>query len=93
MTAPPSSVGEPILTREVFDRVRVELSGRAERGEPTERSTSLLLRVVHCGVCQKPAYRFNGGSHSQFPRYRCSSMTKADKCGDITIKLDDAETV
>lgn len=84
---------DPILTREVFDRVRVELANRSKRGEPTKRSTSLLLRVIHCGMCGQPAYKFNGGSHSQFPRYRCSSMTKAAKCGNRTIPLpyvDDA---
>jgi len=78
---------EPILTREVFDRLTVELAGRSKRGEPTKRSTSLLLRVIYCGVCGQPAYRFNGGSHSQFPRYRCSSMTKAVKCGNRTIPM------
>lgn len=78
---------EPILTREVFDRVVVELAGRSTRGEPTKRSTSLLLRVIHCGICGQPAYRFNGGSHSQFPRYRCSSMSKAIKCGNRTIPM------
>lgn len=82
---------EPILTREVFDRVVVELAGRSKRGEPTKRSTSLLLRVIHCGVCGQPVYKFNGGSHSQFPRYRCSSMTKAVKCGNRTIPVDYAD--
>lgn len=99
---------EPILTREVFDRLGVELGSRAKRGEPTARSSSLLLRVLHCGavrhrpdcpgdescdcpVCGEPAYKFNGGSHSQFPRYRCKSMTKADKCGNRTIRMDEAD--
>ncbi|SOJ53588.1 hypothetical protein MSIMFB_01088 [Mycobacterium simulans] len=84
---------EPILTREVFDRLGVELANRSKRGEPTRRSTSLLLRVIHCGICGLPGYRFNGGSHSQFPRYRCSSMTKADKCGNRTLRLDYADSV
>lgn len=79
---------EPILTREVFDQLRVELEGRSTRGEPTERTSSLLLRVLHCGVCKKPAYKFNGGSHSQFPRYRCKSLTTTSKCGNRTIQLD-----
>lgn len=41
------------------------------------------------GTCGKPAYRFNGGSHSQFPRYRCQTATKAHKCGNRTIRADD----
>ncbi|WP_241472274.1 recombinase family protein [Mycolicibacterium neoaurum] len=82
---------EPILTREVFDRIRVELAGRARRGEPSIRSSSLLLRVLHCGTCQLPAYKFNGGSHSQFPRYRCKSMTSAHKCGNGTVPQPKAD--
>lgn len=84
---------EPILTREVFDRLTVELAGRSKRGEPTKRSTSLLLRVIYCGVCGAPVYRFNGGSHSQYPRYRCSSMTKAVKCGNQTIPVAYADEI
>ncbi|MCV7299771.1 recombinase family protein [Mycobacterium barrassiae] len=84
---------EPILTREVFERLRVELDSRSKRGEPTERSSSLLLRVLHCGICGKPAYKFNGGSHSQFPRYRCKSMTQAVKCGNKTIRADQIDSL
>lgn len=84
---------EPILTREVFERLRVELQSRSKRGEPTERSSSLLLRVLYCGVCRKPAYKFNGGSHSQFPRYRCKSMTQAVKCGNKTIRADEVDAL
>lgn len=78
---------EPILSRESFEALRVELTGRSQRGEPTVRSTALLLRVIHCGVCGRPVYKFNGGSHSKYPRYRCSSMTKATRCGNKTIPV------
>lgn len=81
----------PILSRSDFEALRVELSGRSTRGEPTARSTSLLLRVISCGVCHQPAYRFNGGSHSKFPRYRCSSIQKNNSCGNKTIRVDYAE--
>lgn len=84
---------EPILTRELFERLRVELDSRSKRGEPAERSSSLLLRVLHCGICRKPAYKFNGGSHSQYPRYRCKSMTQAVKCGNKTIRADEIDTL
>lgn len=83
---------EPILAREVFDRIKVELSGRAKRGEPNARTASLLLRVLHCGVCQLPAYRFNGGSHTgSSPRYRCKSVTTAARCSNKTIRQGPAD--
>lgn len=82
---------EPILSRADFEALRVELDGRASRGEPTARSSSLLLRVLYCGICGLPFYKFNGGSHSRFARYRCKSMTKAHKCGNRTIRMDQAD--
>ncbi|MCV7409223.1 recombinase family protein [Mycobacterium florentinum] len=102
---------EPILTREQFDALRVELENRSRRGEPSRASSSLLLRVIYCGmpcshkqgdedspgdctgVCGEPVYKFNGGSHSQFPRYRCRTMTKAHKCGNRTIRTDEIDRV
>ncbi|WP_066904039.1 recombinase family protein [Mycolicibacterium houstonense] len=78
---------DPIFTREQFEALKAELASRAVRGEPTRVSSSLLLRVLHCGVCGLPAYKFNGGSHAQFPRYRCKSMTKAAKCGNGTVAV------
>ncbi|AYF79078.1 recombinase family protein [Nocardia yunnanensis] len=101
---------EPILSREIFDRVAVELSSRSKRGEPNKRTSSLLLGVIYCGnpcshkqqgaecpadcpgTCGEIVYRFNGGSHSQFPRYRCRTMTRAFKCGNRTIRADKSDT-
>jgi site-specific DNA recombinase len=77
----------------VFDRLGVELTARSKRGEPNARTSSLLLRVLHCAVCQLPAYKFNGGSHSQFPRYRYKSMTTAHKCGNGTVPQPKADTL
>ncbi|MGB3230707.1 MAG: recombinase family protein [Mycobacterium sp.] len=82
---------EPILTREDFEGLRVELAGRSKRGEPNKRTTSLLLRVIYCGVCGEVAYQFNGGSHSKWPRYRCRSVTRATKCGNRTVRLDEVD--
>ncbi|MFR9752189.1 recombinase family protein [Nocardia sp. 004] len=102
---------EPILSREIYDRVAVELSSRAQRGEPNKRTSSLLLGVIYCGnpclhkrqgdecpegctgTCDEPVYKFNGGSHSQFPRYRCRTMTRAYKCGNRTIRADQADAL
>ena len=78
---------EPILTREVFDRLGVELADRENRKEPTKRSTGLLLRVAYCGVCGKPAYRLKGGP-GRSPRYRCSSAQYKQPCGNGSIPME-----
>lgn len=81
---------EPILTREVFDRLAIELSGRENRKEPTKRSTGLLLQIVHCGICERPAYRLKGGTGRK-PRYRCSSAQYKATCGNKSISLEYAD--
>ncbi len=83
---------EAILTREVFDRVGVELTERENRREPTKRSTALLLRIISCGVCGRPAYKMQPGPGRAL-RYRCASAQDREKCGNISIPLaeiDDA---
>ncbi|WP_421843656.1 recombinase family protein [Mycobacterium sp.] len=81
---------DPILTREVFDRVVVELADRENRKEPTKRSCGLLLRVIYCEVCGKPAYRLKGGP-GRSPRYRCASAQYKEPCGNGSVQLADAE--
>jgi site-specific DNA recombinase len=81
---------EPILTREVFDRLGVELAGRENRKEPTKRSSGLLLQVIYCGVCGRAAYRQKGGTGRK-PRYRCASAQYRDHCGNKSIPLADAD--
>lgn len=83
---------EPILTREVFDRLAVELADRENRKEPTKRSSGLLLRVVYCGVCGKPAYRLKGGA-GRSPRYRCASAQYKEPCGNGSVPLTDADEI
>jgi site-specific DNA recombinase len=83
---------EPILTREVFDRLGVELAERENRKEPTKRTTALLLRVIYCGVCGKPGYRLKGGK-GRAPRYRCASAQYKTHCGNTSIPLADAEKI
>lgn len=77
---------EPIVTREVFDRLGVELADRENRKEPTKRSSGLLLQVVYCGVCGRPAYRQKGGVGRK-PRYRCASAQYRESCGNKSIPL------
>ncbi len=81
---------EPIITRDMFERVGVELSGRENRKEPTKRSSGLLLRVIYCGVCGRPAYRLKGGQGRK-PRYRCASAQYKDQCDNRTISLEWAD--
>lgn len=83
---------DPILTREVFDRLGVELADRENRKEPTRRSTGLLLQIIYCGVCGKPAYRLKGGTGRK-PRYRCASAQYKTTCGNKSIPLDYADDV
>ncbi|MEU9807017.1 recombinase family protein [Mycobacterium sp. NPDC050853] len=82
----------PILEREVFEQVQVELVGRENRKEPTKRSSALLLRVIFCGVCGKPAYKLKGGKGRQ-DRYRCASAQYKSTCGNRTVPIADAEEV
>lgn len=81
---------EPIITREVFDRLGVELAGRENRKEPTKRTTSLLLGVIFCGECGKPAYKLKGGAGRK-PRYRCASAQYKNPCSNRSIPLEYAE--
>lgn len=82
----------PILERDVFEQVQVELAGRENRKEPTKRSKSLLLRVIYCGVCGKPAYKLKGGKGRQ-DRYRCASAQYKSTCGNGMVLIADADEV
>lgn len=87
----PVQRAEPILTREVFDRVGIELAERENRKEPTKRTNALLLRVIYCDVCGRPAYQLRGGQ-GRSDRYRCSSAQYKSTCGNRTVvksTLDD----
>jgi site-specific DNA recombinase len=86
----PLQRAEAVLTVGEFERLGKVLSTRENRKEPGKRSTTLLLRVIHCGVCGKPAYRLKGGAGRR-PRYRCASAQYADVCGNRTIDLDWAD--
>jgi site-specific DNA recombinase len=80
----------PILSREIFDRLHAELADRENRKEPTKRSSGLLLRVIYCGVCGRPAYRLKGGP-GRSPRYRCASAQYRENCGNGSVPLTDAD--
>ncbi|QIS01280.1 recombinase family protein [Nocardia brasiliensis] len=81
---------EPILTKPEFDRLQQELASRGNRKEPTQRSSGLLLRVIYCGACGKPAYKLKGGK-GRADRYRCASAQYKDPCGNLTITMAEAD--
>lgn len=81
---------DPIISRDVFDRLGVELTGRENRKEPTKRTTSLLLGVIFCDVCGRPAYKLKGGKGRK-PRYRCASAQYKNPCSNRSIPLEWAE--
>ena len=83
----PVQRAEPILTREVFDRVAAELADRENRKEPTKRTNALLLRVIYCDVCERPAYQLKGGQ-GRSDRYRCASAQYKSTCGNGTVVKD-----
>lgn len=89
-TGTPVVRAEPIVTKEVFDRVGRELAGRENRKEPTKRSSALLTQVLFCGECGRPAYRLKGGQGRQ-PRYRCASAQYKDQCSNRTVSLEWAD--
>ena len=70
MTARPSCGLTPIFTRDVFERIAVELTNTSK--EPTKR-TVYFLQIVHCGVCGLPLTRLKGGV-GRSPRYRCATL-------------------
>ncbi|WP_455900762.1 recombinase family protein [Rhodococcus gordoniae] len=86
----PVQRAEPILTKHVFDQLGVELAGRENRKEPTKRSSALLLRVIHCGVCGRPCYRLKGGQGRR-PRYRCSSAQYKSTCGNSSVVMEELD--
>lgn len=90
----PVQRSEPILTRETFERVRVELESRGSSVERVPAEQSLLTGVLQCGVCGKPAHRFGSGvGAARHHRYRCQSIAKKPSCGNRTIRSADLDKI
>lgn len=71
--------GEPILTREEFIQFQQELERRSRPQQVSERSDTLLLGIVVCGVCGRRAYKER---HSNYEYDTCSSYQRGGKCSD-----------
>lgn len=77
---------EPILTRAVFDQVGAALAARGVQRSATTLS-GLLLKVLFCGECGRPAYRLKGGPGRK-PRYRCAYAQDKKATAGITGPCD-----
>ncbi|MBE7158233.1 MAG: recombinase zinc beta ribbon domain-containing protein, partial [Rhodospirillales bacterium] len=83
---------KPILSRDVFDRVGAALAARSVDRTATTKS-GLLLRVLYCGECGRPAYRLKGGPGRK-PRYRCAyaqDRSGGRPCDNRSIPLEWAD--
>lgn len=66
----PVKRAEAVIPPDVHKRLCEVIESRGHT--PRARSESLLLHVIHCGVCGRPAYGMNAGK-GRTPTYRCSS--------------------
>lgn len=85
----PKVRAEPILSREMFERVGGELKSRENQSHVTKRSTSLLLGVLHCGYCGNVAYRMRGSKGRKL-QYRCRTKQDRGECSApvATVELE-----
>ncbi|WP_199430299.1 recombinase family protein [Qaidamihabitans albus] len=78
----------PILDRDTFERLQKALEEMNGKRTPYKKSQALLLRVIHCGVCERPMY-YNRGRTLMY--YRCSSASYQTSCGNPGIRVDTAD--
>lgn len=77
---------EPVLDRRVWDQLQKEIASR-EITIKNEKSDSLLLHVVVCGVCGRYAYIQRPGNGRK-PTYRCRSVQEGQRCSPKTVQVD-----
>lgn len=82
---------EPILDDETFEQVQAIFKVRREAG-PRPPRVSLLLGVVHCGLCETPLKSGRlGPSHGKRRIYRCSAPPSGQGCGKISVGAEPVE--
>jgi len=74
--------GEPIVSPDEFAKIQQEIQNRSRKQQVHSRSDSLLLGVMHCGVCGRKAYRQR---HGKYGYYTCSSYQAGKKCCDRSV--------
>ena len=69
---------EPLISRELFDRVQQVLRDRAPAVQRPARvgSTFLLSGLLRCGICGKP-YVGQGAKSGQYAYYVCATLHRA----------------
>ncbi|MDF0530902.1 recombinase family protein [Tsukamurella sp. 8F] len=83
---------EPVLSREVYDRVVRELEARSKRREKYRKpNESLLLGVIKCGRCGRPVYQKRASGSTRKDRYLCYSAQENDPCGNSSLIKESAD--
>lgn len=84
----PKLRAEPIMTREIYERISGALKERENQSHVTKRSNSLLLGVLHCGYCGAVAYRM-AQAKGRRVRYRCRTRQFRDgQCPNPVATVD-----
>lgn len=83
----PKLRAEPVVSRDVFEKVGARLRERANKSHVSQRSKSLLLGVLHCGYCGNVAYRMRGGKGRKL-QYRCRTKQEGGKCDNPTATVE-----
>ncbi|GAA2542373.1 recombinase family protein [Pseudonocardia hydrocarbonoxydans] len=80
----PIQRAEPLISEADFRSLQHTISERKRGSTGTKRSetNALLVRVIFCGVCKRPMYRFKQPTAI---RYRCPSPNKGDACGNGSV--------
>ncbi len=80
--------GEPLISRETWERLQETLSARTMKKSGSRSNGSLLLRVLFCGICGQPMYETNNGRGERY--YKCASG-RLFKCGNRAVQADAVE--
>ena len=80
----PIQRAEPLVAEDDYRTVQHILSERKQgrTGPKRSETNALLVRVIHCGACGRPMYRFKQPSGI---RYRCPSPNLGDPCGNGSV--------
>lgn len=87
---------EPIVSKEIFDKVQTRFSQSTRRGKVNVRKSEeyVLTPNIYCGKCGNPMRGISGTSKTGklYHYYECSMhRSKKDKCDMPSINRDDLE--
>jgi DNA invertase Pin-like site-specific DNA recombinase len=82
---------DALLDEETFEQVQQIINARKGTVPPRAR-VSLLIGVVHCGLCDRPlvtnSRAARSGETKRVRTYRCSTQPGSGGCGRITVAAD-----